>query len=275
MFYMTGCKKVDDNKVKFDYAEFMAMNLFQTEEFSLVPYSLLRDTEGYEYRLDSILKRPKLIFRFSGHNCEACIVSEFDLINKLNISQNVIGFASYDNIRILKLAKMKYNIQFPIYYLPFGQDMLPEKKEELERPYLFIMGPELHAKHILFPSIRHPEISKKYYQEVSLLLNDSAINEDVFPQKIIDLGTITKGKTYKAQFEYSNNTLGPLVIKDVKSSCGCTVPHWDKKPLEKNNSSELTVLFTPEVSGYNSKLIMVSHNKSKYPLRLILKANVE
>lgn len=273
---MGGCKKVNGDKIVSDYKEFMAMNLFQTEEFTLLPYYPVKDIEGCMHRLDSILKRPKLVFRFSGHNCETCIASEVDLINKLNLSEHVIGFASYDNLRMLKLAKFKHNIQFPIYYLPFGHEcILPESKEKLERPYLFMMGPELRAKHILFPSIRHPEMSDKYYQEVSFLLNDSLVNENLFLEKMVDLGTVLKGKTYKAIFEYSNNTFGPLVIEDVKASCGCTVPQWDRKPLEMGKSSKLTVLFTPETSGYNSKFIMVSLNKSTYPIRLILKANVK
>lgn len=276
MICMTGCKKDNGNKVISDYPEFMAMNLFQTEEFSLLPYYPIKDIRGHENRLDSIFQQPKLVFRFSGHNCETCIESEVRLIKELKLSENVVGFASYDNLRMLKLAQTKYNIQFPIYYLPLGQEcILPESKEELGRPYLFIMGHDLHAKHIFFPSMKHPEMSKKYYQEVFYLLNDTNAAEDIFSQKMIDLGTITKGKTYEARFKYSNRTTDRLVLTDVKTSCGCTVPQWDKRPLDKDKSSDLVVLFTPETLGYSSKFVMVSHNKSDYPVRLIIKANVE
>lgn len=274
-----SCKKEDGNKnkVNTDFIPFMAMNIFQTEEFSLPPYYPVKDMAGHEYRLDSLLKSPKLILRFSEQNCETCIESEVRLINQLNLSSHVLGFASYNNLRMLKLAKAKYHIQFPLFFLPFGENnIMPAAKEELGKPYLFVMGPELHAQYVMFPSLEYPEMSEKYYQEVAFLMEDSTgVKDKIFDIGMIDLGEITKGKTYKASFKYTNKTSGLLVLTSVKSSCGCTVPRWDKKPLAEGKSSELVVQFTPEMLGYNSKTVMVSHNRSQYPLRLIIKADVK
>ena len=271
-----SCKTDNTNKVEPDYGKFTVMNIFQSEGFSFPFYYPLTDINGTKCRLDSILKKSKLIFRFSELNCELCIRSEIDLMNKLNLSNHVIGFASYSNIRMLKLAQKKYNIQFPIYFLSLGSNgALPEDKESLGRPYLFLMNTDFRAKYLFFPSIQHPIVSEVYYKEILYLLDHNNSNEDFFDEKMIDLGTISKGKTYKAKFKYTNKTPDLLIIENINTSCGCTVPRWDKKPLKEEESSELVISFTPETLGYNSKFIMVSFNKYKHPVRLIIKANVE
>lgn len=272
---VSSCKVDDTNKVEPDYTQFMTMNIFETEEFSIPFYYPLTGENGEKCRLDSVLRNPKLIFRFSESNCELCIKSEVDLMNKLNISNRVIGLASYSNIRMLKLAQKKYNIQFPVYFLPSSNGVLPESKDNLGRPYLFLMGTDFHAKYVFFPSMQHPIVSEKYYKNMLYLLNHNDANQDFFDEKMIDFGSIRKGKTYKAKFRYTNQTPDFLIIENINTSCGCTVPQWDKKPLKEGESSELVVSFTPENLGYNSKFIMVTLNKCKHPVRLIIKANVE
>ncbi len=56
---------------------------------------------------------------------------------------------------------------------------------------------------------------------------------------------------------------------------GCTIPSWDKKPVGKGESSELNVLFTPNSTGAQLKTIMVRHNKSEHPVKLLVKATVK
>ncbi|MDX1761377.1 MAG: DUF1573 domain-containing protein, partial [Christiangramia sp.] len=50
-----------------------------------------------------------------------------------------------------------------------------------------------------------------------------------FKSETIDYGEIKKGSDGVRVFEFTNTGDAPLVIEDVKSSCGCTVP---KKPEE-------------------------------------------
>lgn len=277
MLLLMSCKaEQKQDKYEFNYTEFISMNIFHSEEFAIAPYAILNDMHGKPCRIDSIFKKPKLIFRFGERNCELCIESEVKLINELGLTNQIIGFADYSNNRMIQLAKEKYKIQFPIYYLPKGtESLIPKVKDEIERPYLFLLGTDYRAKYIFYPSNSFPEMSQKYYHEIGRLLNSQNLNENIFEENTIDMGNIIQGKTYNVRFKYVNKTSGPLFIEDIRPSCGCAVPQWDKIPIRENESSDIVISFTPDTKGYNSKIIMVFHNKSKHPVRLIIKANVK
>ncbi|MDR0699120.1 MAG: DUF1573 domain-containing protein [Tannerella sp.] len=115
----------------------------------------------------------------------------------------------------------------------------------------------------------------KYHRAISDKLNSNISKIPVFENITIDIGTIKNGQPQEIRFKYTNHSINPLIITDVKTSCGCTMPQWDKNPLDINKSSELTIRFTPDSPGRNSKTIMVFHNQSKEPVKLFFKANVE
>lgn len=46
-------------------------------------------------------------------------------------------------------------------------------------------------------------------------------------------------------FEIKNTGNAPLVITRVMSSCGCTVPTYDKEPIAPGKSSKITVTYDP------------------------------
>lgn len=64
------------------------------------------------------------------------------------------------------------------------------------------------------------DMSQKYYHEVGRLLNSQSLNENFFEEKIVDMGNIIKGKTYNVSFKCINKTSGPLLIEDIRPSCG-------------------------------------------------------
>lgn len=66
-----------------------------------------------------------------------------------------------------------------------------------------------------------------------------------FSNKTIDLGIIPSEKTpcVSVNFIFSNKGKTPLVIYDVKASCGCTVPTWPKAPIKPDGKSLIKVDF--------------------------------
>ena len=52
-----------------------------------------------------------------------------------------------------------------------------------------------------------------------------------FKNETIDYGEIEKGSDGVRVFEFTNNGDAPLVISDVKSSCGCTIPKKPEDPI--------------------------------------------
>jgi len=78
-----------------------------------------------------------------------------------------------------------------------------------------------------------------------------------------DFGKVEAGEKIGCFFTYTNSGNGSLVINSVSTSCGCTVPKYDKKPLAPGKSGTLEVIFnTAGYSGMQSKTITIQSNAS-------------
>lgn len=277
-FCFCGCTQTMENKQSDGNAMSILMdNIFAKEEISLSAYYPLKDSDGKVWRADSVFGMDRMVFRFTQQDCEECVRSEINLIKKHKLSEYTVGIASYDNLRVLQMAIKKYGIDFPVFFLPFEQekDVFPSEST-IRRPFIFLMQKSLRPIYFFYPQMDYPEISTCYYEELTNRLNNRPMTgEDIFMDKIIDLGTVQIGNSYEAKFRYTNVTQDLLIINNVRTSCECTVPSWNKEPLRKGQTSELCILFRPESYGYNKKNIMVSTNKTKYPVLLTIKANVE
>ena len=83
-------------------------------------------------------------------------------------------------------------------------------------------------------------------------------------------GTIQKGGDGACEFKFTNTGNEPLILSNVKASCGCTVPIWPKEPVMPGKSQTIQVKDnTNNVGGFN-KTITVTSNAVDNP-RLVLK----
>jgi hypothetical protein len=63
------------------------------------------------------------------------------------------------------------------------------------------------------------------------------------------------------QFNFTNTGSEPLIISDVKASCGCTKPKWSKEPVVPGGKGFITVSFNPSGRpGHFDKIITVTSN---------------
>jgi hypothetical protein len=46
-------------------------------------------------------------------------------------------------------------------------------------------------------------------------------------------------------FEFINNGSQPLILYDVTSTCGCTVPEWNKEPIAPGGKGKIKITFDP------------------------------
>ncbi|MDR2424351.1 MAG: DUF1573 domain-containing protein [Prevotellaceae bacterium] len=90
----------------------------------------------------------------------------------------------------------------------------------------------------------------------------------------IELKDLYAGKTSEAIFRLKNTGNIPLSIRMVKSSCGCTVPEWEKQPVASGKSTEIRVRITPEKREYFQKTIAVHCNTESGQILLTLKGMV-
>ncbi|MDR1097158.1 MAG: DUF1573 domain-containing protein, partial [Tannerella sp.] len=54
-----------------------------------------------------------------------------------------------------------------------------------------------------------------------------------------DLGTMKTGETYACTFMLTNTGGAPLVIMDIKTTCGCTAPTWSRQPVAPGATTEI------------------------------------
>ena len=69
------------------------------------------------------------------------------------------------------------------------------------------------------------------------------------------------GGAVKYDFVFENTGDEPLVINNVRASCGCTTPEWTKTPVEPGDKGIVTVAYNPQARpGAFSKAITVTSN---------------
>lgn len=79
-----------------------------------------------------------------------------------------------------------------------------------------------------------------------------------------DFGEIEARKPVETVFNYKNVGDAPLVITDIKSSCGCTVPKdWSREPLAPGKSGKFTVRYNGSGANKITKTITVTANTEK------------
>ena len=94
--------------------------------------------------------------------------------------------------------------------------------------------------------------------------NSSKFPVLTFEETEHDFGEIEARKPVETVFNYKNTGDAPLVITDIKSSCGCTVPKdWTREPLAPGDSGKFTVRYNGSGANKITKTITVTANTEK------------
>lgn len=107
-------------------------------------------------------------------------------------------------------------------------------------------------------------------QENQVAKNDSII----FDKMEHNYGTIEKGGDGNCVFTFTNQGQKPLVLSNVRASCGCTVPQWPREPIAPGQQGEIKVKYNTNITGNFNKTIMVNSNASNSMVRLRVKGQV-
>ena len=96
-----------------------------------------------------------------------------------------------------------------------------------------------------------------------------------FEKETIDYGVIEKGADGQRVFKFTNVGKSPLIISNVKTSCGCTVPTVPKEPIMPGQTAEMTVKYdTNRVAPFN-KAITIYSNASEAKKVVFIKGTVK
>ena len=106
-------------------------------------------------------------------------------------------------------------------------------------------------------------------------LTDTTLTTIEFPEEIFNFGNIQEGDKVKHDFRFINTGKHPLVIQGAKSSCGCTVPSFNKEPIMAGKEGVISVLFNSEgKGGEQHKSIRVTANTIPNYKEIEISANV-
>lgn len=95
-----------------------------------------------------------------------------------------------------------------------------------------------------------------------------------FKSETIDYGEIKKGSDGLRIFEFTNTGNAPLVIEDVKSSCGCTVPKKPEEPIMPGETGKIEVKYDTKRVGPIRKTVTVYSNSEEPVKALKIKGTV-
>lgn len=105
--------------------------------------------------------------------------------------------------------------------------------------------------------------------------NQSAKTDSiVFVEMVHDYGTITQGADGNTEFVFKNKGENPLVLSNVRASCGCTVADWPKEPIKPGKSGSIKVKYNTAIMGSFNKSITVNSNAVNSVVRLRIKGTV-
>jgi hypothetical protein len=121
-----------------------------------------------------------------------------------------------------------------------------------------------------------PKIWALYKQIIIGEISDKPLVTTVtLEQTEIELKDLHIGKTSETIFSLKNTGTQPLIIQMVNTSCGCTVPEWDKQPVKTGKSAKIKVRITPEEKGRFNKTVTVHCNTKEEQILLKINGMVE
>ena len=84
----------------------------------------------------------------------------------------------------------------------------------------------------------------------------------VFEKQTHDFGSFLESDGVQTTtFKFTNKGEAPLVLSNVRASCGCTTPKWTREPVAPGKSGEIQVSYNPKNRpGSFNKSVTVTSN---------------
>ncbi len=98
--------------------------------------------------------------------------------------------------------------------------------------------------------------------------------EITFKSTEYDFGNIPYGADATYDFVFKNTGKVPLILTNVRSSCGCTIASWTKTPIDKKQTDKITVKYNTHRMGNFHKTITVISNAKNSPIVLTITGKI-
>ena len=107
--------------------------------------------------------------------------------------------------------------------------------------------------------------------EQSVIVNGPVIT---FESLVVDYGVIERHSEPLRIAKFTNTGTEPLIIKNARGSCGCTVPVWPKEPIMPGESANIEIRYATNREGKFSKTVTLTTNMVGDPVVLTVKGEV-
>ncbi|MEX8547477.1 MAG: DUF1573 domain-containing protein [Mucilaginibacter sp.] len=90
-----------------------------------------------------------------------------------------------------------------------------------------------------------------------------------FTEEKHDFGKVPQGKPVTTDFVYTNIGAEPLILTEVKPTCGCTIADYTKTPVKKGEKGSIKITYNAAVEAPFNKTIVVTSN-AKTPTKYLV-----
>jgi hypothetical protein len=98
----------------------------------------------------------------------------------------------------------------------------------------------------------------------------------IFTEYEHSFGKVTEGEKVGYVFKFENRGTADLVIQAAITTCGCTIPKYDRKPIHPGGNGKIEVVFdTSGRNGMQTKTVTVRSNASVPVVVLKITAEVD
>ena len=82
-----------------------------------------------------------------------------------------------------------------------------------------------------------------------------------FTEEKFSFGEIEEGPKVSHEFKFVNTGNEPLILSNVKASCGCTTPSWPKEPILPGEEGTILVTYNTakRVGSFNKSITITSN----------------
>jgi hypothetical protein len=95
---------------------------------------------------------------------------------------------------------------------------------------------------------------------------DSQQAEFKFNEEKHDFGKIPQGTPVTTMFTFTNVGTAPLILSNVRPTCGCTIADYTKTPVLPGGSGSIKITYNAAVAYPFNKTIVVTSN-AKTPVK--------
>lgn len=111
--------------------------------------------------------------------------------------------------------------------------------------------------------------------EINTNKDNKDLPEIFFEKTTHDYGNLKYDSDGTCEFTFKNTGKEPLLLTQVKASCGCTTPTWPKEPIKSGDTGTIVVKYNTKISGAFTKSIRVYSNAKTAMVTLTIKGSVE